>query len=322
MHKINEFKIGEIINTVLLVISATARETKAKKPFLQLELFDGTDTIVGMYWDWAGLNIPIKNAVLNVSAQVTEYNGSKQLTIKSLSTNNEVPVDAFAPDSGANLEEVYMNAFSLATDIKDDFLRNVTLSVLEAVCKLWMTVPGAKKVHHAFIGGTLIHSLSVANIALAISRCIPDSNDDLCITGGLLHDLGKLFTYRVDGATIDMTTEGQLYDHTFIGAEFIGNFIDNNAFIKTEKDTHKAMMLRHIILSHHGLLEYGAAVPPMCIEAHIVNRADNVDAAVQQIIEQSKKLGNVRFTDCIYTLNNRPQLTIQYVKEVFSGEEE
>lgn len=316
MHKIKDFKIGEMINTTLVVASATARETKAKKPFLQLEFFDGTDNIVGMYWDWGGVNIPAKNAVLDVTAQVTEYMGVKQLNVKSITTNNDVPVSAFAPDSGADIEAIYMEAFSKCCEIKDNFLREVSLAALEALSSRWKTVPGAKGVHHAFLGGTLIHSFSVAKIALAISRNIPESNDDLCFVGGLLHDLGKLYTYTLNGATIDLTTDGMLYDHTFMGAEFIGNFIDNNGLCRAGKDEHKARILRHIILSHHGLLEYGAAVPPMCIEAHIVNHADGVDAAVQQIIEQSSK-SNGMFTDRIYTLNNRPQLTVHYTREVF-----
>lgn len=320
MQKIRDFKIGEMIEATLLVASATARETKAKKPFLQLDLYDGTDNIVGMYWDWVTNIIPDKNLVVDVTAQVTEYMGVKQLNIKSIMSNHTVPVSAFAPDSGADIEAAYMDAFSLCTTIKDDFLRNVTLSALEALGHLWRTVPGAKGVHHAYLGGTLLHSLSVARIALDISRNIPESNDDLCLVGGLLHDLGKLYTYTINGATIDLTPDGQLYDHTFMGAEFIGNFIDNNEFCKTEKDGHKSRILRHIILAHHGMLEYGAPVPPMCIEAHIVNHADGVDASVQQIIEQSKKLGNTMFTDRIYTLNNKPQLTVQYVQEVFSGE--
>lgn len=320
MQKIKDVNIGEMIDTTLVVLSATARETKAKKPFLQLEFFDGTDSIVGMYWDWGGVNIPAKNSVLDVTAQVTEYMGVKQLNVKTLTTNNEIPLSAFAPDSGINIEDVYMEAFSMCCDIKDNFLREVSLASLEALGSRWKTVPGAKGVHHAFLGGTLIHSLSVAKIALAISRNIPESNNDLCFVGGLLHDLGKLYTYTLNGATIDMTPDGQLYEHTFMGAEFIGNFIDNNNLCRSEKDEYKARILRHIILSHHGLLEYGAAVPPMCIEAHIVNHADGVDASVQQIIEQSRKLGNVMFTDRIYTLNNKPQLTVQYVKEVFSGE--
>ena len=316
--KIKDMAINQTISeAALVVVSATARETKTKKPYLQLELYDGTDTIQGMYWDWATGNIPGKNAVLSVSGQVTEYAGSKQLNIKKLSTNTEHHLSEFEPSSGYDIGEIYKQAYECTLEVRDNFLRNITLAILEQLNDKWLLVPGARSVHHAFVGGTFVHCLSVAKIARAISRQIPDSNEDLCFIGGLLHDLGKLFTYRLNGITIEMTDEGMLYDHTFMGAEFIGNFAEEYA--NEPADLSKLELLRHIILSHHGLLEYGAAVPPMCIEAHIVHAADGVDASTQQIIEQSAKLGNVKWTDRIYTLGNRPQLTTQYVKEVFSG---
>ena len=323
MQRLKDLSVGQNVNITLVVISATARETKAKKPYLQLELFDGYDKIGGNYWDWAGKNIPAKNAILDVVGQVTEYMGVKQLNIKALTTNTERHLSEFEPSSGFDLAEVYKEAYALSSDINDFFLRSVALNALEQLQPLWLKVPGAKGVHHAFVGGTLVHSLSVAKIARDISRNIPDSNDELCFIGGLLHDIGKLYTYKMNGLSIDMTDEGMLYDHVFIGAEFIGNFIEAQTWYEEDYmyNASKLELLRHIILSHHGLLEYGAAVPPMCIEAHIVNHADGVDASTQQIIEQSRKLEGAKWTEKIYTLNNRPQLTTQYVKAVFSGEE-
>lgn len=319
MKKIKDLIVGESTTIVLVVASATARETRAKKPYLNLEFFDGESTIYGNFWDWGGTNIPAKNAILDVVAQVTEYQGSKQLTIKALKTNTEHNLTDFAPVATRDLAEAYKEAYALAADVKDDFLRGLTLELLEILKDKWYTIPGAKGVHHAYIGGTLVHSVSVAKIAQAISRCIPESNDDLCTIGGLLHDIGKLFTYRVDGVSIDMTTEGQLFDHTFIGARLVSNMGDERA--QSMSDNAKINILTHIILAHHGVLEFGAAVPPMCVEAHIVHHADGVDASTQQVVEQSKKHSEAKWTDRIYTLGNKPQLTTQYVGVVFDNEE-
>lgn len=320
MKKIKELSMNSIAEITLVVTAAVARETKSKKPYLQMELFDGTDTISGNFWDWAGVNIPPKNAILDIKAQVTEYLGTKQLNIKSMTTNTERHLSEFAPNSGLDISSVYKEAYELTSNVKDDFLRSLGLSVLETLQDDWLRVPGAKGIHHAYVGGTLVHSLSVAKIALAISRCIPESNPDLCFVGGLLHDIGKLYTYKLNGLVVDMTDEGMLYEHTFIGAEFIGNLVENLPWYEEDCVGPKLEILRHIILSHHGLLEYGAAVPPMCIEAHIVNHADGIDASTQQIIEASRKLDNAKWTDRIYTLANRPQLTVQYVKDVFLDE--
>lgn len=313
--KINELNIGKLVDITLVVMSATARETKAKKPYLQLELFDGTETISGNFWDWGGINIPDKNTILDVNAQVTEYLGTKQLNIKKISNNTTKHLSEFNPSSVYDIANIYKQAYECTLNVKDDFLRDLTLDVLEMFSSEWLSVPGAKAVHHAFIGGTLVHCLSVARIATAVSRLVPESNGDLCFVGGFLHDVGKLFTYRLDGIAIEMTDEGLLYEHTFMGAELVGKVALDH--IRDDKDHQKAELLRHIILSHHGELEYGAAITPMCIEAHIVNHADGIDASTQQIIEQSRKSGNAKWTDRIYTLGNRPQLTTQYLKEVF-----
>lgn len=313
--KICDLNLNEQVTIVLLVKSATARETKAKKPYLFLEFTDGTDTISGNYWDWAGHNIPAKNTVLNVRAQVTEWQGNKQLNIKGLTTNTDVPITNFMPSSNNDIGETYKNAYALVVDVQDEFLRDLALSILEELQDKWLTVPGARGIHHAYVAGTLIHSYSVACISKAIAENIPGANVDLCVVGGFLHDLGKLYTYKMDGVTIDMTDEGMLYDHLHMGAEFVGNYADNHYAMNGIYDA-KVEMLRHIILSHHGRQEYGAVVVPMSLEAHIVHHADYLDAAAEQIRDQSAKAGMSKWTDKIWALENRPHLTTQYVAEM------
>lgn len=313
--KIRDLEVNQMVTIPLVVKTVNTRETKAKKPYLAMEFFDGTDTINGNYWDWGGTNIPAKNAVLDVRAQVTEWQGSKQLNIKGMTTNNDLPISAFAPASTADIGETYNEAYALMSDVKDDFLRGLVLSVLEELAQMWLEVPGAKGVHHAYTAGTLIHSVSVAKLAKAMAEKIPGANVDLAVVGGMLHDLGKLYTYQFNGVTIEMTDEGMLYDHLFMGAEFIGNYADNHMNLDV-LSMMKLEMLRHIILSHHGSLEHGAVVTPMSIEAHIVYHADSVDAAAEQVRAQSAKLGNVKWTERIWTLENRPHLTTQYVAEV------
>lgn len=313
--KISKLEVGRLVDIVLVVRSATARETKAKKPYLSLEFYDGVDTIIGNYWDWGGANIPAKNTVLNVKAQVIEWLGTKQLNVKRMSTNTEIPLSAFAPSSGLDVSAIYNDAYALMSDVKDDFLRGLALSILEELREAWLTVPGAKGIHHAYVAGTLIHSYSVACIAKSIAEQVTGANVDLCTVGGMLHDLGKLYTYTLDGISIDMTDNGMMYEHLFMGAELIGNYADNH-FTMDDLNTRKLAMLRHIILSHHGKLEYGSVTVPLSIEAHIVYHADAIDAASEQVRANSAKVGNVQWTDRIWALENKPHLTTQYVAEV------
>lgn len=315
--KINELNVGTVCDITLVVKSASARTTKANKPYLVLELYDGTDTISGNFWDWAGANIPAVNAILDVHAQVTEWQGKKQLTVKSLRNNTTYHLAEFMPSNGVDVAQTYKDAYAMLCDVADDDLRTIAIAALEELKGKWLTVPGAVGVHHAYVGGTLIHSYSVAQLAETIAQTIPEANIDLCVVGGFLHDIGKLFTYRMNGISIEMTSDGHLYEHIFMGAEFIGNFADNHVNTDNQLTARKLQLLRHIILSHHGTLEYGSPVFPMCIEAHIVHAADGLDAVTEQIRAAARKVpDNAQWTDRVYTLNNRAQLTPDYVAYV------
>lgn len=315
--KISELKVGSSCDITLVVRNATPKTTKAGKPYLLLEFFDGNDTIMGNYWDWASGKVPEPNAILDVTGQVTEWQGKKQLTVKALVTNTTKVINDFIPTAGVDLAEIYKEAYVMLGDVKDDFLRSLSMAIFDELKVNWLQVPGAVSVHHAYLGGTLIHSLSVARIAKAIASCVPMANADLCIVGAMLHDLGKLYTYKLNGATIEYTDVGQLYEHSFIGAEFVGNFADNISGIESPVNEHKMHMLRHIILSHHGKLEYGAAVPPKSVEAIIVSAADGIDASTEQIRAAAVKApeGSM-WTNRIFTLNNSACLTPEYVAGV------
>jgi 3'-5' exoribonuclease len=315
MSVIHDLKVGSTETVTLAVRSATARKTKAGKDYLALELFDGIDVISGNYWDWSSGKMPEVNSVIDATAQITEWQGVKQLSIKSLRLNSEVPIEHFAPQSNYDIESIYRECYALICDVKDDFLRDLALEILEKIETKWLRIPGAKSVHHAFVGGTLVHSYYVSKIANFIALTTPGANTDLCTVGAMLHDVGKLFTYKLDGTVIDMTDDGMLYDHIVIGAELVGNIAEEMFSMDDLKDR-KLAMLRHIILSHHHQLDFGSPVTPASIEAHIVAHADAIDAAAEQIRVASSKVENKMWTDRIWALGNKPCLTTQYVEEV------
>lgn len=313
--KIKDLKTNDIVDITLVVMSATARETKAKKPYLTLDLFDGTDRIMANYWDWAGKNIPAVNTILDVNAQVTEWQGAKQLNVKVMKTNNTLQLADFAPSSEHDIANTYKQAYELMAEVEDETLRTVALAILEELRTQWITVPGAVSVHHNYIGGTLIHSYDVARKAKAIAKETAGANVDIATVGGMLHDLGKLFTYRMNGVLVEMTANGKLYEHIFMGAEFLGNFAESHVDMEDPYVYGKIRMLRHIILSHHGELDYGSPVTPQCIEAYIVHYADAIDATNEQIRVATRNCSDQDiWTEKLWTLHNRPHLTHKYVE--------
>lgn len=321
--KIKDLTTNEIVDITLVVVSATARETKAKKPYLALELYDGTDRINGNYWDWVTGNIPAVNTILDINAQVTEWQGVKQLSIKSMRTCTTKILADFAPTAEYDLAATYKEAYSLMSDVKDEDLRTIALALMEELRVSWLTVPGAVSVHHNYIGGTLVHSLGVAKKAKVLAEVTDGANVDLAVVGGMMHDLGKLFTYRLNGVNVEMTANGKLYEHIFMGAEFVGNFAEAHVDTDNPYVYAKVRLLRHIILSHHGQLEYGSPVTPQCIEAYIVHHADSVDATNEQIRVATKSVGTDTFwTEKLWALSNRPHLSHTYVSDIMKGKTE
>lgn len=240
------------------------------------------------------------------------------MNIKALTTNTDRHISEFMPSSGMDIPTVYKDAYELAVNIGDDFLRQLCLGILDDLQALWLTAPAAKGVHHAYTAGTLIHSFSVATLAKTIASGIPEANVDLATAGGLLHDIGKLFGYRINGIVCEMTDGGMLFDHLFMGAEFVGNHAENLKLITDDAAEAKLEMLRHIILSHHGSQEHGAVISPASLEAHIVFHADSMDSIAEMIRDASRKVTKIKWTDKIWALNNRPHLSTEYTQTVMS----
>lgn len=314
----SDMKVGDDVRNMPIIFKAvTARKTGGGKPYLNVEVFDGRDTLVGNYWDWSGINKPnTNNTVYAITFTISEYQSKKQLTIHSINTATDTPLTDFQPSSGLDVAQVYNDALAFITDkVNDDILRDLALGALDIYKNSWLIAPGAVNVHHAYVGGTLIHSLSVARIAAAITSCIPQAHKELCIVGAMLHDLGKLDAYAFDGVTPIMTDRGKLFEHAQIGVDMLSLVFNESVTPKTNEDLIKLDILKHIILSHHGLLEHGAVVVPQCIEAHIVHMADKIDATNEMIVEASAKTENF-WTDRIWALNNREAINYRHIQSL------
>ena len=307
--RIADMEVGQTYECPFAVVSATSRTTRAGKPYLVMELYDGFDTITCNYWDWSGEAGPKRNTVYNFKVECSEYMGNKQLTCKKVKLNTTDALESFMPQGNHDVAQCFKDFYQLASDITDDFYRTIALDILEKTKEYWLHVPGALTVHHNYMGGTLVHSLGVATKAKALAVVIPSAWTDLVVIGAMFHDIGKLFTYNLEGLAIDITDDGQLLDHVFMGAEFIGNMAEEH--LRCEWDELKLQMLRHVILSHHARKEFGSPVTPKCIEAHIVAHADGLDVAEELISEASRKAGEVRWTDKIWALDNMPHMTTQ-----------
>lgn len=315
----NDLNVGDRAVVPCILLNVSPRKTKSQKDYLTVTAFDGMTQIVGNFWDWAGKAVPeCSGIVYNINCTVSEYNGAKQLTIHGIiSTTDYAPLD-FVPSSDKDVADIYKDAYAFASEkISDNFLRDLVINLFDVYQDKLLSTPAALSIHHAYVAGTLIHSLSTAKIAYAIGLNVHIANIDLIVAGALLHDFGKLMTYDFDGAAIVMTDTGRLYEHMYMGAKLVDNTARH--FVKYEADIKKLELLIHIILSHHGAQEYGAVVTPQCIEAVIVNHADSIDAA-SEVIKINSENAQGRWTDKVYTMNNRPVTNFMYTQTIMSLE--
>lgn len=253
--------------------------------FLLMHLADKTGEIRGIVWDQGEeLAAQIANGdVVAVEGRVTVYRDTLQVVCSSVMKPlpGEYSPEDFLPSSKRSRELMLAELEEIIRGIADEDCR----SLLEVVfvpefLKAFSWAPAARSMHQAYIGGLLEHTLNVVRLCEGVAALYPEVDRDLLITGALLHDIGKVHEYEVK-AGIEITDVGRLIGHLIIGHDKVANAI---AFIPGFPEE-KALRLRHMLLSHHGQLEWGSPKEPQTLEACILHHCDNLDSEVSKFAE-------------------------------------
>lgn len=301
-------KPGDAISMRLVLTKAEIRKTKANKPYLQATFSDGTDTITGNIWDWAA-SLP-ELGVYDVAAVAGEYMGKKQLNNIVMRWSDNQDKSAFGikyVDDVQGYVSMFNNFLSL---IENEVLRNIVADVYSQVAARYAAASSAVSVHHVGAGGNLVHTCEVTLLASKIADVLQmlgyDVNTDLCIAGALLHDVGKIDTYEIDGPAVNMSTDGTLSDHIALG------FARLQQSVVAQQHPDVTRLLGHIILSHHGSKEFGSPVTPKFMEAYVVNYADSISAMMDMLRSYNTKAEEEQrpgiFTERIFTASNSEHL--------------
>lgn len=320
MKVISEFKQGQQVQCRLVLSDASVRKTNTRPPrnFLQATLTDGADTITGMFWNWPSDNAPDTKKIYDLVANVGEFSGKAQLTITSMTATASQDMSEFNIHVDHDPEDLWQQALQTISQIDNQTLKTIVLQVYTAYHDKILAATSAKAVHHVGMGGNLQHTLEVANIAMGILYNYPGAPIDrsLVIAGAMLHDIGKIFVYRVEGPIVDYTLAGQLHEHIVVGIRILESIrVDAQGSADAEID-----LLQHIIASHHGELEFGSPVTPKFAEAYIVNVADGISARLNTILAASDKAGSSMLTEKMYPFSTYPNLTQQYVHTYLGSE--
>ena len=284
----------DLVTSVFLVKEKITAMAKNGKPYLTIRLMDKTGEIEGRVWDNADEVAASfdRDDFIAVRAKASVYLGKMQLVIAQLKrmSDSEVNLADFLPESPRPVTEMCAELDSLLESIKNPWLRRLMALFREdePFMALYRSAPAAKGMHHVYLGGLLEHSLAVAGLVELITPRYDGLNRDLLVVGALLHDVGKVREMAYARA-FDYTDEGKLIGHITIGVEMIHEKIVQIDGFPREL----GMLLKHLLLSHHGQYEYGSPKRPKTIEATVLNYLDDMDSKINGIrTHMNKELDN------------------------------
>ncbi len=245
------------------------------------------------------------NQIIKVRGLISEYNGADQLRIERIrptTPEDNVKAEDFVKTAEYTGEEMFSQLLNLAENFKDNDLKLIVSEILKENKLKLLYWPAAFKLHHAVRGGLLLHTLSIVRLAEGVCKIYPFVDTELLIAGAILHDIAKLdeFTVADSGISTGYSVEGNLLGHLAMGAMVINKYAEK---LGINKET--AMLLEHMVLSHHGEPEFGAAVRPSFIEAELLSELDLMDSRVYEMREAVMATKENEFSGRLWAMENR-----------------
>ena len=281
---------GQQFEDVFLVAKKSLAETKAGKPYLALTLMDRSGEVEARIWDNAQhfAEQAEEGGYVLVQAVAKPFREQMQLGISSLKKVADSAVDLadFLPTSHRSQEEMAQELAGVLESIADKPLQQLLRTIFqgETLAK-FQRAPAAKKMHHAYIGGLIEHTLSIVGMARRSAEHYPQLDGDMLVAGALLHDLAKIEEFDFARPPFGYTDRGRLIGHLVLGVELIRQAARQVESISVEQ----VDRLIHMVLSHHGQYEFGSPVLPMTAEAMLLNHLDDMDAKMNFLHELQAK---------------------------------
>jgi 3'-5' exoribonuclease len=289
---VSDIEPNQQIDAFLLLTGKQLRPARNGIPFLSLKLADKTGEITGRVWERAeevAASLPNRGHV-QVTGRTEKYRDELQIQIQTIVPVSPRAVDPadYLPVCPIETEVLLQRLKRLAASVKRRSLQLLLRAILgdRTLMERFVRAPAAKSMHHAYLGGLLEHSVSVAGLVTRITRHYAELDAEILVVGALLHDVGKVDEYVYD-IYFDYSDAGRLLGHMILGLRIVEEKIRN---IK-EFSAQDALLLEHLILSHHGEHEKGSVKLPMTREAYVLHLADDMDAkmnALTRILVDSK----------------------------------
>lgn len=303
MKWIKDFVDGDRIIGQLLVTSASKGVTEKGMAYINVTFQDKSGTIEAKKWDATDedLSLLIPGSVVLVDARVNLYKNVNQLKIQSISKIDdisEVDLSNFQRVSPLPLDEMKKRLDAYLNSFKDKDVEKITKAVIEHFYDKYVTYPAAVKIHHEFGSGILHHSLAMADLAEDIAKRYPQVDRDLLVAGALMHDIGKTIEYENPLMPVQ-TVEGKLCGHIAIMYAEFKKIVDE-LNIKSEVP----ILLEHMILAHHGKMEWGSPVNPATREAWLLSQIDLIDSHMMVLDKALDPVKEGEFTPRLWVMDD------------------
>jgi 3'-5' exoribonuclease len=309
------FDETKIFDAFFLLLQKQSRTTKTNKPYLCLTLCDKTGSLEGRVWEPGDPRIA-KDAgrgdVVKVRGCVSRFDDRLQMKVEQMrrAMTGEIDKTDLMPATTCNIDELWNELMGFVGSFTQPDLKGLLTTLLSdpQLAQAYREAPAARQLHHAWLGGLLEHVVSLLNLADRVAPHYPMLHRDLLLTGVILHDIGKVRELAWD-IGFEYTVEGELLGHIQMGIalveETIGSLPDFPDRLKT--------LVLHMILSHHGKLEFGSPKLPMIPEALVLHFLDDLDAKMQAMsreFEKSAKEGKApdELTGKVWALDQRQLL--------------
>lgn len=304
MRTIETLKPGASVDNYFLIHKAIQGVTGQGKPYLTLYLKDKSGDLEAKVWTVTEDDIKAltPETLVRIKGDVIDYRGRIQMKVnqfKVATPEDGVKLEHFLESAPLSEDDMMNELMDYLLEIENAKLQRVTRLLLKKHQNEFMTFPAASSNHHNFVSGLLYHVLTMLKQAKALCDIYPSLNKSLLYSGIILHDLGKVKELSGPVAT-SYTIEGNLLGHISIMSDEVASVAREHNI-----DGEEIMLLRHLILSHHGKYEYGSPKLPMVKEAEILNFIDNIDARMQMFDKHMKKVEKGNFSERIFALENR-----------------
>lgn len=302
--RLTELVPGDSVEGFFILQSAVSKLTTNGNPFLNAVISDVSGSMDAKVWNYGGpIGAADDGKIIKIRGTVSEYRGSLQMTVERirLAQHNDVySLSDLVPCAPLEEESAYAEILRIVASMKDEDYKRVCEEMLRRHGESFRKIPAAKSVHHSFISGLLMHTGNMLKIAQLVADIYAETVDrDLLLAGTLLHDFGKEaeFDFSELGLVTEYSMKGKLLGHLTMGAEEIGE-VGKALEIPQEK----VILLQHMILSHHGEPEFGAAVRPQCAESDLLSMIDLIDSRMEIYRETFQTVPAGAFSGKVFAL--------------------